>query len=119
MSQPAAASQATDQSALQALLHTLDPDADSVHRHLWLIALLDWIRGDARSADNAAMRVELLLAGVDADPAMGIRLQVWWRTLIDTVDGTTLLSDYGFASRNAFVSELIERLHHKLFLDRR
>ena len=25
-----------------------------------------------------------------------------------------LLADYGFASRNAFVSELAERLHHKL-----
>ncbi len=104
----------SDLPTLQSLLQTLDPDADGVHRHLWLIALLEWIRGNSSSALNATDRVALLLDTVEADPQVYIRLQVWWRTLIDTVDGTTLLSDYGFASRNAFVSEFIERLHHKL-----
>ncbi len=99
---------------LHTLLRALDPDADSVHRHLWLIALLDWIRGNAQTVHGARERVDLLLDTAEADQQIYIRLQVWWRTLIDTVDGTTLLSDYGFASRNAFVSELIERLHHKL-----
>jgi site-specific recombinase len=110
----AAPSDPTALPALQVLLQALDPDADGVHRHLWLIAFLQWIRGDASSARSATARVDLLLNTVEADPQVYIRLQVWWRTLIDTVDGTTLLSDYGFASRNAFVSELIERLHHKL-----
>ncbi|MFZ2309766.1 MAG: site-specific recombinase [Rhodoferax sp.] len=99
---------------LLALLDAVDPDADLVHRHLWLIALFNWIRGAEGSAESAAARVGLFLDAVDARPHMDVRLQVWWRTLIDTVDGTTLLSDYGFASRNAFVSELVERLHYQL-----
>ncbi|MES2582929.1 MAG: site-specific recombinase [Pseudomonadota bacterium] len=92
----------------------MDADAGQVHRHLWLIRLMDWIRGDGNSADAAVARVGLLIAAVKANPTTAIRLQVWWQTLIDTVDGTTLLSDYGFASRNAFVSEFVERLHYKL-----
>jgi site-specific recombinase len=99
---------------LAALLDALDPDADLVQRHLWLIALFHWIRGAEGSAEAAAARVSAFLDAVDARPHMPIRLQVWWRTLLDTVDGTTLLSDYGFATRNAFVSELVERLHRKL-----
>lgn len=92
----------------------MNPDADAVHRHLWLIALLDWIRGDGSAVDAAPARVTALLDAVESSPETTVRLQVWWRTLIDSVDGTTLLSDYGFASRNAFVSELMERLHYKL-----
>lgn len=99
---------------LPTLLETLDPDADLVHRHLWLIALLDWVRGDASTVDAAVARITLFLDVVDARPHTRIRLQVWWQTLVESVDGTTLLSDYGFASRNAFVSELVERLHRKL-----
>ena len=102
------------ESELVALLDSVDPDADLVHRHLWLIALFNWIRGQELSAESAATRVGQFLDAVDARPHMHVRLQVWWRTLLDTVDATTLLSDYGFASRNAFVSELVERLHHKL-----
>ena len=99
---------------LAALLDALDPDADLVLRHLWLIALFDWIRGAEGSPEAAAARVGAFLDAVEAREHMTVRLQVWWRTLLDTVDGTTLLSDYGFATRNAFVSELVERLHHKL-----
>ncbi|MDO8718377.1 MAG: recombinase, partial [Polaromonas sp.] len=99
---------------LSTLLEALDPDADLVQRHLWLIALLDWVRGDGSSATAAVARVNLLLDVADARPQTAVRLQVWWHTLVATVDGTTLLSDYGFASRNAFVSELVERLHRKL-----
>ncbi len=100
--------------ALAALLLAMDPDADAVRRHLWLIALFDWIRGEGPAADTAPARVEALLDAVESSPETTVHLQVWWRTLIDSVDGTTLLSDYGFASRNAFVSELMERLHYKL-----
>lgn len=96
------------------LLDTLDPAAGLVERHVWLIALLDWIRGHNDGADAAVGRVELLLDVLDARPATTETLQVWWRALLHTVDGSTLLSDYGFASRNAFVSEFVERLHHKL-----
>ena len=100
--------------SLSRLLESMDPDADRVHRHLWLIALFDWIRGDGNAAENAPLRLAALLDTLEGNPALTIRVQVWWRTLIDTVDGTTLLSDYGFASRNAFVSELVERLHYKV-----
>jgi site-specific recombinase len=96
------------------LLQTMDADATQVQRHLWLIGLMDWIRGDGSSTDAAVARVGQFITAVEADPATTVRLQVWWRTLLDTVDGTTLLSDYGFASRNAFVSEFVERLHYKL-----
>ena len=109
--EPADPSQCAD---LPALLEALDPDAVAVQRHLWLIALFSWIRGTDDAGEDAPARVEIFLNAVEASPERVVRLQVWWRTLIDAVDGTTLLSDYGFASRNAFVSELIERLHYKL-----
>lgn len=99
---------------LSVILQAMDPDANQVHRHLWLIALLEWIRGDDASAENAPARMEIFLDVVEARPDVAVRLQVWWRTLVESVDGTTLLSDYGFASRNAFVSEFVERLHYKL-----
>jgi len=99
---------------LSVLLEAMDPDADPVHRHLWLIALLEWIRGDTHATELAPARMDIFLDVVEARPELAVRLQVWWRTLIESVDGTTLLSDYGFASRNAFVSELVERLHYKL-----
>jgi site-specific recombinase len=100
--------------SLSDLLASMDPDADRVHRHLWLIALFDWIRGAGNAVENAPLRMDVFLDRVESHPEIAIRLQVWWRTLIDTIDGTTLLSDYGFASRNAFVSELLERLHYKI-----
>lgn len=99
---------------LSTILQAMDPDADQVYRHLWLIALLEWIRGDGDSPENAPARMDIFLDVVEARPEVAVRLQVWWRTLIDSVDGTILLSDYGFASRNAFVSEFVERLHYKL-----
>ncbi|MES2880026.1 MAG: recombinase, partial [Pseudomonadota bacterium] len=40
--------------------------------------------------------------------------QAWWQALSDSIDGTTLLADYGFASRSAFASELAERIRLKL-----
>ena len=33
-----------------ALLDRLDPDAPLAQRHLWLMAVLDWVRGDRLSA---------------------------------------------------------------------
>jgi site-specific recombinase len=99
---------------LAALLDALDPAAGLVQRHLWLIALLDWIRGVESSPDKAAARVGLLLDVLEARPQTAERLRAWWQTLTASVDGSTLLSEYGFASRNAFVSELVERLYRKL-----
>lgn len=96
------------------LLETLDPDAGLVQRHVWLNTLLDWIRGHNDTPEASIARLDLLLDVLDARPATLKKMQTWWAALATSVDGSTLLSDYGFASRNAFVSELIDRLHYKL-----
>ena len=96
------------------LLAVLDAQAPLAARHLWLIALMDWIRGDRTSATGAVGRVRLFLDAVQAQPEVQARLRAWWQVLGDTVDATTLLADYGFAPRAAFVSEFAERLRHKL-----
>jgi site-specific recombinase len=98
---------------LPSLLEALDPDADLVQRHLWLIALLDWIRGPDASPATALGHVEMLLDVLDAREETRLRLQRWWRHLIASVDVSTLLADYGFSVRNAFVSELVQRLHRR------
>ncbi len=99
---------------LAELLASLDADAPLVQRHIWLIALLQWVRGTEHSAAVSAGRVDVLLDVLDARPQVAQRLRTWWLTLMGTVDDATLLSDYGLGLRNAFVSELIERLHRKL-----
>jgi site-specific recombinase len=99
---------------LPELLKALDPQAELVQRHLWLIALFEWIRGDCHSVQTALGRIELLLDAVQVCAGTRARLQAWWQILLDTLDGTTLLADYGFASRSAFVSEFMERIRQKL-----
>jgi site-specific recombinase len=98
---------------LEGLLAALDPQATLVQRHLWLAAFLDWVRGDSGSTPAAVARVGLFLDAVTTHPGMAQRVSLWWQQLFDAVDGTTLLADYGFASRSAFVSELFERLRLK------
>ena len=99
---------------LRALLKALDPAADLAGRHVWLIRLFDWIRGDESSIEASASRLQAFIVAVQAQPELQVRLQAWWQTLIQTVDITTLLADFGFAPRTAFVSELAERLRRKL-----
>ena len=99
---------------LNQLLDALDPAADLVNRHLWLSGFFDWVRGDCTSAPAAVARVSLFLDAVAARPGMAERMCAWWQTLIDVIDGTTLLADYGFASRSAFVSEMFERVRLKI-----
>ncbi|RFO96107.1 recombinase [Rhodoferax lacus] len=98
---------------LPALLEALDPEADLVHRHLWLIELLDWIRGPKASASTAIGHIEMLLDVLEARPETRAQFQHWWRQLLTSVELSSLLSDYGFSARNAFVSELVQRLHHR------
>lgn len=99
---------------LAQLLDQLDPSAELAARHLWLIALLDWIRGDANNPQAALSRVHLFIDAAQARPGFQTRLQAWWKILISTVDATPLLADFGFAPRAAFLSELGERLRYKL-----
>ncbi|MFN7856030.1 MAG: site-specific recombinase [Acidovorax sp.] len=104
--------QLTDQ--LTDLLARLDPTADLAHRHLWLIHLMAWVRGTRESVPESIARVQLFLDVVQARAELQQRLQAWWATLVDHVDITTLLADFGFASRVALVSEVAERLRTKL-----
>ena len=99
---------------LSTLLARLDPTADVAARHVWLIELFDWLRGDRSTPNAAAARVGLLLDAIDTRPALRAQAQAWWATFIRDVDLTTLLADYGFAPRTAFLSELTDRLRRKL-----
>ena len=99
---------------LPSLLDALDPEAPQVERHLWLVAMLDWVRGDRQSAATAISRVQLLLDVVEARPALRERVQAWWQALLGTIDGTTLLADHGFAQRPVFLSEFFSRLLRKI-----
>ncbi|MDN6881995.1 site-specific recombinase [Variovorax sp. CAN2819] len=99
---------------LQGLLAGLDPTADVAQRHIWLINIFDWVRGDRASPQAAIGRVQLLLDAIEARPELRERLRDWWRVFTQTVDLTTLLADYGFAPRTAFASELSERLRRKI-----
>jgi site-specific recombinase len=99
---------------LSTLLARLDPTADVAARHVWLIQLFDWLRGDRSTPNAAAARVGLLLDAIDARPALRAQTQAWWAAFIRNVDLTTLLADYGFAPRTAFLSELTDRLRRKL-----
>ena len=99
---------------LPELLAALDPQAEMVQRHLWLIALFEWIRGDCRSVPAALARIQLLLDALQVRHETRERLQHWWQALLETIDGTTLLADYGFSSRSAFASEFAERIRQKL-----
>jgi len=99
---------------LARLLATLDPQADLAQRHLWLVHLLAWVRGEQQSVPAALERVRQFLDAFEAEPALQPRLRAWWTVLVDTVDMTTLLADFGFAPRTALASEVAERLRRKL-----
>lgn len=97
-------------STLALLLDALDPDAPQVERHLWLVRLLDWMRGDRSSVATTLERLQLLIERLESDAELRTRAQAWWRALLGGVDGTTLLADHGFAQRPVFLSEFISRL---------
>jgi site-specific recombinase len=99
---------------LNALLSALSAQNPLAQRHLWLISLLDWVRGDGKSLNAPLQRVHILLDALQSDPLLEQRFKAWWVVLADTVDITTLLADYGFAPRTAFLSELGQRIRRKL-----
>ena len=99
---------------LTELLEAIDLEAPLAQRHLWLIALFTWIRGDAKSVSAAINRIHLLLDVVQSRPQLQTLLRQWWHQLLQIVDASSLLADFGFAQRSAFVSELTERMRLKL-----
>jgi site-specific recombinase len=96
------------------ILDALDPSAPLAHRHIWLIRVLDWVRGDGKSVAAAVSRVQFLVEALESRPELLPRLRAWWRTMVLTVDFSVLLGDHGFAPRTAFASEFNERLRRKL-----
>lgn len=100
--------------ALQPLLERLDNASALAQRHLWLIDLLDWIRGNDRNAPAAVARLVLFMDTVQAEPALQARVKAWWQHLNNKLDATTLLADYGFAPRSGFFSEFADRMRLKL-----
>jgi site-specific recombinase len=104
-------------SDLTSLLNALDPEVSRAERHLWLVALLAWVRaGMGRGNDpaGAVARVRLLLDAAQSRPEWRARWNAWWQLFKDTVDPAPLLADFGFAPRTAFMSALGERLRRKL-----
>lgn len=99
---------------LAELLEAADTEAPLAQRHLWLIELFDWVRGDASSTAAAINRLQFLLDAVQARPELQTRLRQWWHQLLHIVDAASLLADFGFAQRSAFMSELTERIRLKL-----
>lgn len=53
---------------LPALLDSLDPHASAVHRHLWLIHLVAWVRGDGSAVASSISRLNLLLDALEMRP---------------------------------------------------
>lgn len=99
---------------LSTLLARLDPEADLAARHIWLIQMFDWVRGDRASPQAAAGRAVLLLDAIEARDDLRAKARAWWAVFTRTVDLTALLADHGFAPRTAFLSELGERLRRKI-----
>ena len=99
---------------LRTLLASMDANADLATRHIWLIALFDWLRGNESSVDATLARLQTFIDAVHAQPELELRLQAWWQVLVQTVEVTTLLADFGFAPRTAFFSELAGRLRRKI-----
>ena len=99
---------------LRTLLASMDANAELATRHIWLISLFDWLRGDALSVDATLARLQAFMDAVQAQPEVEARLEAWWQVLLQTVEITTLLADFGFAPRTAFFSELAGRLRRKI-----
>ncbi|HQQ70212.1 MAG TPA: site-specific recombinase [Alicycliphilus sp.] len=100
--------------ALAQLLQALDAQAPLAQRHLQLVQLLDWVRGDGQSVEGATGRVAQLVQAAEDSAELRARLQAWWAVLTRQLDITTLLADFGFAQRSSMASELGERLRYKL-----
>ena len=99
---------------LHILLKEIRPEDALAQRHVWLIHLFDWLRADAATAEIVAQRVRVFLDVLEADPELAQRFRQWWAVLDQQVDASTLLADFGFAARSAFLSELGDRLRMRL-----
>jgi site-specific recombinase len=99
---------------LDDLLGRLDPEATLAQRHLWLIAVVDWVRGPTADVPATLRRVEDFLDAVERRPGWLAQWRLWWHRFRQEVDMAPLLADYGFASKSVFFTELLHRLRGKL-----
>ncbi|MBH1963514.1 MAG: site-specific recombinase, partial [Comamonadaceae bacterium] len=104
----------TTQLELIHILRAIDPDAPLPQRHLWLIGLLDWVRGESEDPQAAVARVRSLLDAAELRPDWLKLWHFWWAKFLSTTDATPLLADLGFAPRAAFLSEFVNRVRRKL-----
>jgi site-specific recombinase len=103
---------------LENILQALDPYATLAERHLSLIRLIKWIRGEDQKTFNTNQgssfaplrRIQELLALLRHSTALRDRFQRWWAVTSTTIDITTLLADFGFAPRTSFMSEVGRRI---------
>ena len=105
---------ASSQLDLIELLRAIDPEAPLAERHLWLMQLLDWVRGDTQDPDLAVVRVRMLIDAAEVRPDWLTLWHHWWEEFLSTMDATPLLADLGFAPQGAFTSEVVHRLRRKL-----
>ncbi len=96
------------------VLRSLEADSPIAQRHLQLIKLIDWIRGDGITPAVSVRRVVALLDVLDSQADLRDRFKAYWAVLIETIDLTTLLADFGFSSHPAFLSEFIDRINQKI-----
>jgi site-specific recombinase len=100
-----------------ALLQRMDPRAAAVERHLWLMEVLEWIRGSHSNPlppEASVLRVQQLVATAAMLPDWHRRWADWCKAFHAQIDLVPLLADFGFAPRTAFLSELGHRLRRKL-----
>lgn len=103
-------------SKLMTVLKLIEPLAHLEHqvdRHLWLSDVLNWVRGDRQAPTEAAARMGLLVDALLAHPEARQAWHGWWTAFVAQTDATPLLADVGFASRSAFLSDLVNRLRMK------
>lgn len=105
---------ATPQLDLVELLGAIDPEAPLAERHLWLIQLLAWIRGETDNLEVAVARVRMLIDAAEVRPDWLKLWHHWWEEFLSDMDATPLLAHLGFAPHGSFPSELAHRLSRKL-----
>ncbi|MBW4049065.1 MAG: site-specific recombinase [Proteobacteria bacterium] len=116
------------QAQLEALLRSADPASLRPERHLWLIALLHWLRAGPQphllmpaltteqlaSLPAPVWRAQAVLDALDADAGAHAAVAALLQRFIVHNDATALLADFGFTARPAFWSEFAARLRLKL-----
>ena len=122
---PTPGTSARDQ--LTFLLQQAEPRAARPERHLWLIALVQWLRAGPQPVLDggpapalqpglpaAVWRLQAVLDALDADPGRRRAVAAVLQRFVLDNDATSLLADFGFTSRPAFWSEFAERLRTKI-----